>query len=254
MGRTVCHHPFLLFGTGLLLLVLSACGGKPTVRVIDTPETQELPGWQRPYEVDGKRYYPLFDGKGFRERGTASWYGRDFHGLKTSNGEIYDMHGVSAAHKTLPMGSQVVVTHLQTGRQVTVRINDRGPFVGDRIIDLSYGAARKLGVVETGLAEVEIAVVSSPALRSSIASTGTPAAAISYAVQIAAFSVADYAAQLAAQMRARYGQAQVATAVVNGQSVHRVRVGNFTSVESAEHAVAQLRSEGYGGSFIVVFN
>ncbi len=254
MGKGAFFHYGLLLVAGLVLLTLAACGGKPTVRVVDTPQTRELPGWQRPYEVDGVRYYPLLDGQGFRERGTASWYGRDFHGRRTSNGEVYDMYAVSAAHKTLPMGSRVVVTHLHTGRQVTVRINDRGPFVGDRIIDLSYGAARELGMVETGLAEVEIAVVSSPALRSSVSAVGKPSSAVSYAIQIAAFSVADNAARLADQMRSRYGQSQVAAATVDGREVHRVRVGRFTSVESAERAVERLRAEGYGGSFIVAFN
>lgn len=243
--------PFLRVSAGVfvvLLLLLSACGGKPVVRVIDTPETRELPGWQRPYEVDGKRYSPLLDARGFRERGTASWYGRDFHGLKTSNGEIYDMYGISAAHKTLPMGSIVQVTHLQSGGQISVRINDRGPFIGDRIIDLSYGAARQLGMVETGLAEVEIVVVSIPAYAAQRAS-----AISSYSVQIAAFGAAENAARLAEQMRPRFGSAQVATAVVGGQPVHRVRVGNFTSFESAERAVFALIAEGYGGSFIVAF-
>ncbi len=234
----------------VVVLLLSACAGKPVVRVIDTPETRELPGWQRPYEVDGKRHHPLLDTQSFRERGTASWYGRDFHGKKTSNGEIYDMYGVSAAHKTLPIGSTVRVTHLKTGQQVTVRINDRGPFVGDRIIDLSYGAARQLGMVESGLAEVEIVVVGAP----SYAANRPYAAAISsYSVQIAAFSAAENAARLAEQMRFRFGNAQIATAVVEGQPVHRVRVGNFTSIESAERAVDELIAEGYRGSFIVAF-
>lgn len=241
----------LLVGVCLTALVLlPACGG-PTVRVIDTPETRELPGWQRPYEVDGRRFYPQLEARGHRERGIASWYGRDFHGKKTSNGEVYDMYAVSAAHKTLPMGSRVQVTHLKTGKQIIVRINDRGPFIGDRIIDLSYGAAQQLGMVETGLAEVEIVVIDSPAVAAKRFST---AAISSYAVQIAAFSAAENAAQLAAQMRSRFGQALVATAVVGGQSIHRVRVGDFTSFESAERAAYELIAEGYTGSFIVAFN
>ncbi|MFO7578518.1 MAG: septal ring lytic transglycosylase RlpA family protein [Pelovirga sp.] len=236
----------------LALLLLSACA-RPVyqVRVIDTPESRELPGWQKPYEVNGVRFYPLAEYQGFRERGTASWYGRDFHGLKTSNGEIYDMYGVSAAHKTLPMGTTVRVTHLASGRQVTVRINDRGPFVGDRIIDLSYGAARELGIVESGLGEVEIVALSgtyNPVIRTA------GVAIASYAVQIAAFSSADNATDLATAMRSRFGKAQVAIATVNGQSVHRVRVGDFATLEEAEQAVNRFVAEGYANSFVVAFN
>ncbi len=241
----------LLFVCLMMLLFLSACGGtrSPIVRVIDTPETRELPGWKRPYEVDGIRYYPLRDYEGFRERGIASWYGRDFHGLRTSNGEIYDMYSVSAAHKTLPMGTLVQVTRLGTGKQIEVRINDRGPFAPGRIIDLSYAAARQLGIVEAGLADVEIVAIGGtyrPPQRSA-------SAVNSYAVQIASFSLADNARQLADEMRIRFGDAQVATALINNQSVHRVRVGQFTSFEQAEKITSQMIAEGYNGSFIVVF-
>ncbi|HMB16651.1 MAG TPA: septal ring lytic transglycosylase RlpA family protein, partial [Pelovirga sp.] len=187
-----------------LVFLLAACGGRtaPVVRVIDTPEARELPGWQRPYEVDGIRYVPLRDHQGYRERGIASWYGKEFHGLKTSNGEIYDMYGVSAAHKTLPMGTLVKVTHLGTGRQIEIRINDRGPFAPGRIIDLSYGAARQLGTVDAGLAEVEVVAVGGsyvPPLRTLAAVNN------SYAIQVAAFGVADNAHQLADRMRERFG-------------------------------------------------
>lgn len=242
---------FFLLALSLALL-LSACGGRSAavVRVIDTPETRELPGWQRPYEVDGIRYYPLRDHQGYRERGIASWYGRDFHGLKTSNGEVYDMYGISAAHKTLPMGTLVQVTHLGNGKQIQVRINDRGPFAVGRIIDLSYGAARQLGTVDAGLAEVEVVAIGGSYVpqRRSMAAVNN-----SYAIQIAAFSVPDNAHQLANQMRERFGHAQVATAQVNGQAVHRVRVGDFSSMEQAEQMTSQLIAEGYNSSFVVVF-
>ncbi|MFO7812753.1 MAG: septal ring lytic transglycosylase RlpA family protein [Pelovirga sp.] len=235
-----------------LVLQLVACGGRraPVVRVIDTPEARELPGWQRPYEVDGIRYTPLRDHQGYRERGIASWYGKEFHGLKTSNGEIYDMYGISAAHKTLPMGTLVQVTHLGTGKQIEVRINDRGPFAAGRIIDLSYGAARQLGTLEAGLAEVEVVATGGP----HVPPLPTLAAiSNSYAIQVAAFGVADNAHQLASRLRERFGHAQVATALINGQAVYRVRVGDFNTLESAEQLTSQLISEGYSGSFVVVF-
>lgn len=108
------------------------------------------------YEVFGKRYRVMDSSDGYVERGVASWYGREFHGRRTSSGESYDMHALSAAHRTLPLPTYVEVTNLENGRKVVVRINDRGPFHGDRIIDLSYAAAVKLGMAGKGTARVEV--------------------------------------------------------------------------------------------------
>jgi len=110
----------------------------------------------RPYVVFGKTYTPTTNGQSFRQRGVASWYGRKFHGQKTSSGEPYDMYGMTAAHPTLPIPSYVRVTNLANGRTATVRVNDRGPFIAERIIDLSYTAALKLGYVNQGSTQVEI--------------------------------------------------------------------------------------------------
>src|SRR5690606_3230661 len=101
----------------------------------------------RPYVVFGKKYFPVSDEAPFRQQGTASWYGRKFHGQKTANGETYDMYGMTAAHPTLPLPSYARVTHAGTGKSVIVRVNDRGPFHSSRIIDLSYVAAAKLGLI-----------------------------------------------------------------------------------------------------------
>ena len=111
------------------------------------------------YVINGQRYYVLKNNQGYHERGIASWYGRKFHGRRTSNGEIYDMYAISAAHKTLPFGSVVLVRNMNNGRELKVRINDRGPFVRGRIIDLSYGAARKLDMIRDGIVPVRIRVV-----------------------------------------------------------------------------------------------
>jgi rare lipoprotein A len=113
----------------------------------------------RPYVVFGKTYMPMTELAPWRERGMASWYGRKFHGQKTSSGEPYDMYGMTAAHPTLPIPSYARVTNLSNGRTVIVRINDRGPFLRDRVADLSYTAAAKLGYVETGSAQVELELV-----------------------------------------------------------------------------------------------
>ena len=116
------------------------------------------------YDEFGVRYRVLETSKGYAERGIASWYGRDFHGRRTSGGEPYDMYAMTAAHKTLPLPTYAEVTHLDTGNKVVVRINDRGPFVEGRIIDLSYAAALKLGIAGAGIARVEVRALDPPAV------------------------------------------------------------------------------------------
>ncbi|HWQ94561.1 MAG TPA: septal ring lytic transglycosylase RlpA family protein, partial [Gammaproteobacteria bacterium] len=125
------------------------------------------------YEVNGRLYHTLSSSAGYVERGIASWYGTKFHGRRTSSGEPYDLHGVTAAHKTLPLPSYVLVTNLSNGRNLVVRVNDRGPFHEERIIDLSYAAAGKLGVLPTGTALVEVrAIQPGEALPSLVARVG----------------------------------------------------------------------------------
>ncbi|KQQ49915.1 hypothetical protein ASF84_22185 [Pseudomonas sp. Leaf127] len=109
-----------------------------------------------PYTVLGKNYFPMSDGRRYVATGTASWYGTKFHGQNTANGEVYDLYGMSAAHKTLPLPTYVKVTNLDNNRTVVLRVNDRGPFYSDRIIDLSYAAAKKLGYAESGTARVKV--------------------------------------------------------------------------------------------------
>ena len=110
----------------------------------------------RPYNVFGVSYRPLKTSKGYRERGVASWYGKKFHGQRTANGETYDMYAMTAAHKTLPLPSYLRVRNLNNGKSVIVRVNDRGPFRENRIVDLSYAAAARLGIIGTGTGIVEI--------------------------------------------------------------------------------------------------
>jgi rare lipoprotein A len=126
-----------------------------------TPRSEPITnaGNKSPYEVFGKTYWVLPSGNGYKETGTASWYGTKFHGRLTSNGEIYNMYGMTAAHKSLPIPSYARVTNVENGRSVVVRINDRGPFHGARLIDLSYVAAMKLGYADKGTANVLIEVI-----------------------------------------------------------------------------------------------
>ena len=131
-------------------------------RKVPNPEVsfaQINPRYNRPYEVFGVRYVPFKNYVTYHEQGEASWYGRRYHGRKTSSGEVYDMFAMSAAHTILPIPSYARVTRVDDGRSVIVRVNDRGPFLNDRLIDLSYTAARKLGVVETGTALVVVEAI-----------------------------------------------------------------------------------------------
>ncbi|PLX98790.1 MAG: septal ring lytic transglycosylase RlpA family lipoprotein [Desulfuromonas sp.] len=249
----------LIFLLLLLVTLMAGCGGGQPQRngVIETAETQGLPAWQKPYQVDGQRYDPMQDHQGFEQRGIASWYGGKFHGRKTSNGETYDMYGISAAHKTLPLGVYVKVTHLETGRQLVVRINDRGPFVAGRIIDLSYGAAQQLGIVDAGTAPVLLEALG---YRES-----TPQGQVVYrapvnydsgrfAVQIGAFAAKENAYRLADRMRAEHGRAVVIDAEVNGRQMFRVRVGDYSSLDRADQAAAQFAGNGFPGSFVVALD
>ncbi|PWV58383.1 septal ring lytic transglycosylase RlpA family protein [Plasticicumulans acidivorans] len=133
---------------------LAACSSTPELRGEGEPPSRS--GNPESYVVFGKRYYVLGTSAGYRERGIASWYGDAFHGKKTSSGAPFDMHEISAAHKTLPIPAWVKVTNLSNGKTLKIRVNDRGPFVGDRIIDLSYAAAKELGVTGPGTAQVEV--------------------------------------------------------------------------------------------------
>lgn len=130
------------------------------VDVSKIPDAVPMPHYGRvkanPYTVLGKSYYPINDARTYRETGTASWYGTKFHGQPTANGEKYDLYGMSAAHKTLPLPSYVRVTNIDNGKTVVLRVNDRGPFYSDRIIDLSFAAAKKLGFAESGTARVKV--------------------------------------------------------------------------------------------------
>lgn len=130
-----------------LLLLLCACGQKTA------PKGS---GSQKPYTIKGKTYYPLKSAHGFVEEGIASWYGPGFHGKKTASGEIFNQYAMTAAHKTLPLGTRVRVTHLGNGKSVLVRVNDRGPFASDRIIDLSRAAASRLEITGKGTGRVRV--------------------------------------------------------------------------------------------------
>src|SRR5262249_2308650 len=144
---------------GLALLALAGCAGQEAAR---PPVQQAVPGYKvgKPYAIDGVWYYPAVD-YNYGETGIGSWYGPDFHGLATANGETYDMNALTAAHRTLPMPSMVRVTNLENGRQIALRVNDRGPFVNNRIIDVSRRAAQLLRFEQQGTAGVRVEIMES---------------------------------------------------------------------------------------------
>ena len=213
---------------------------------VPRPEPRSAAGNPPFYEVFGQRYFVLESAVGFRERGVASWYGPGFHAERTSNGEPYDMYQMTAAHRTLPLPSYVRVTHLGNGRSVIVRVNDRGPFKDDRVIDLSYTAAAKLGMLESGTALVEVEALTPGAsgAGAAVGAAGTPSATPLY-VQAGAFGVADNAERLAARLRSEGVEPVFVRAdAVSGQPLYRVRVGPIADVTTYDRVVARLRALG----------
>lgn len=234
------------------VLALSACGTKQT-GVARGPDGVRLKGHQKPYVVFGERYVPILNHEGFVQTGIASWYGPDFHGKRTSNGEIYDMHAMTAAHKTLPLGVHVKVRNRENGEEAIVRVNDRGPFVRGRIIDLSYAAAKKLGVVQRGTAPVRIEALGYLVKDDSGRETYSPVDYDrgAYSVQTGSFTVYGNADRQALAMKRQYGFSDIKKAQVNGDTFYRVYAGKYASLKTAEEARERLERDGYPGSFVV---
>lgn len=200
------------------------------------------PKGTKPYTIRGITYYPLASGVGFSEEGIASWYGKDFHGKKTANGEVYDMYGMTAAHKLLPFNTQVRVTNLNNGKSIVVRVNDRGPFVEKRVIDLTHTGASNLGMLGPGTTRVRVESVGAVAGLSEGDMKGT------FYVQVGAFSSQANAKRLSSQIKnsgkgSRYYYADMV-------GFWRVQVGPYSSLQQAENARAGLRST-YPGCFVV---
>jgi rare lipoprotein A len=226
------------------------------------------------YDVFGKRYYVLSSSADYVERGVASWYGPGFHQVKTSSGELYDMYGMSAAHRTLPLPAYVRVTNLQNGRSVVVRVNDRGPFVGNRIIDLSYTAAAKLDMLRDGTAMVEVRSldVGAPPPTTTLTAAAPPVAAPTATAATAAPTLSLIASAEAAPVAAApeapatdtptgVANAAVSTTAVGpgaemptpasaAKPVLFVQAGAFADPANAERLAAKLRGGSYGRIFV----
>ena len=212
------------------------------------------PGQPKPYKVLGKWYQPLPHSDGFRQRGLASWYGRDFHGKKTSNGEIYNMYAMTAAHKTLPLGTYVRVYNLENKRSAVVRINDRGPFVRGRIIDLSYSAAKEVAIVGPGTALVEVVALGNRTPSSGhTVSTYTQGDYYSgnFTFQVGAFLSRENAEKQKRQLARRYKNAHITIYDRGDQIFYRVRVGRFTTLDEAVKHEQILIQDGFTDPILV---
>ena len=257
--------------SGVLLLVLAACSSQPGPRTTTRmPDNDTLPtgtqGVKRkvgnPYKVAGVWYYPKEEPY-YDEVGHASWYGRDFHGKKTANGEIYNMNSLTAAHKTLPMPSYVKVTNLDNNRSIVLRVNDRGPFVAGRLIDVSRRAAQLLGFQKQGVTRVRIQAtdengriarapssgrrVASNQTNTQRAPVNTPQASGSetHFVQIGSFSSQENADIQANQLRKSGHPARVQRQVQGGRIFWRVRIGPYPGRRQAQDRLDRVVADGF---------
>ena len=210
-----------------------------------------------PYQVFGKDYVPIRVGSDYRERGIATWYGRRYHGQKTSSGETYDMYSMTAAHPTLPIPSYARVTNVANGKSVVVRVNDRGPFHSDRMIDLSYVAAYKLGYVQSGSAQVEVESVPADSARVAAAPTPPPerapvqqaaplpvsAEASGVYLQLGAFSVRDNAELFRAKIYKELAWLTDPMQVNAQGGVFRLQLGPYRTPEDARQMAERIRAE-----------
>ncbi|MBC8318146.1 MAG: septal ring lytic transglycosylase RlpA family protein [Desulfobulbaceae bacterium] len=251
----------------IYLILLLGCGKTP---IISTPgkqpvspeiKAQQAPvkihPTQRPYKINGKKYYPIPSAEGFTQTGIASWYGGKFHGRKTSNGETYNMHGTTSAHKTLPMNTHLLVKNLENGKEFVTRINDRGPFVKGRIIDLSLTGARELNIIEKGTARVEIT-----ALGEAVTVTRNNEEseqflphedfqAGDFYVQIGSFTVENNAIRLKDKVSG-WGKTTEITTFDRGDAFfYRVQVKAGNRLEEANRMERVMTESGFPDAFVV---
>lgn len=203
------------------------------------------------YEVFGQRYHVMDSSHGFRDRGVASWYGKKFHGRPTSSGAIYDMHAMTAAHKTLPLPTKVRVRNLKNGRSIVVTVNDRGPFIDNRIIDLSYAAATRLGMIRDGTALVEIEALTDNATtrggQIAVLNTqaqkppATDAGNVSLFLQVGAFGDRTNAVQLLGRLRGSgFENAVIRSDTAKIPPLFRVRLGPIADVAEYDELVEKM--------------
>ena len=230
--------------------------------VIPQPLNRTMAGNRSPYTVLGKSYEVLTTEEGYSERGVASWYGEKFHGHDTSNGEVFDMYQASAAHKSLPIPSFLRVTNLDNNRSIVVRVNDRGPFHGDRVIDLSYAAALKLGYADRGTARVELeSIVVTGASResgvSAASSAGNQTLRVSSSdskyLQVGAFSELHIAQKVSSRVEEMTSLPVFIRTVntSNNRTLHRVRVGPISDPGQIQRVSESVVAANLGSPYTV---
>lgn len=235
----------------------------PDLSGLQEPEPRREPlaryGNRSPYTVLGRSYRVIDDPRGHVERGIASWYGEKFHGRATSSMEPYDMYAFTAAHKTLPLPTYARVSNLENGRSIVLRINDRGPFKDDRILDLSYAAAVRLDVHRRGTARVEVRVLEEGVpLPAGTSVAAAPVAAVASGgsgpavIQVGSFADKDNARALARRLRdAELRDVHLDAARVDGRRVWRVRLGPFRSASVAQTWLQRVLALGHGAARII---
>jgi rare lipoprotein A len=270
------------FSVATMLILISACAQFPTqdhgpatpVDVSQVPNA--VPRYQpkspygnpSSYAVDGQTYHVLSSCEDYHERGIASWYGTKFHGGRTSDGETYDMYAMTAASKVLPLPCYVRVTNLENGKNVIVKVNDRGPFVENRIIDLSYAAASRIGMLGTGTALVDVAAITpgepltvagsggsvpvEPGTHPEAAGTGN-AGKPKIFVQVGAFANYNNAARTLQRLRAAaVSPAFILAEVQNGITFYKVRIGPLPNVERVDALTGRLGAMGFMDAQVVI--
>jgi rare lipoprotein A len=264
----------------VLLPILSACstlpssngfgaGDGPPAAAVDVssvpdavPRIEPRSPYGNPtfYEVGGQRYYVMSSSAGYMERGIASWYGTKFHGRRTSSGELYDMNAMTAAHPTLPIPTYVEVTNLRNGRKVVVKVNDRGPFLRNRIIDLSYVAAVKLGITAEGTGLVEVRAID-PAAAAAKAADKSPVTtdrheASDLYLQVGAFADRDNAERLSQRVTSLSPGAGIQISAGPSDKLHtpiyRVRIGPLPNVQEVDRLTRKLTDMGVVDSHVVI--
>lgn len=272
--RSVKSDRLLGFLASSLLLLLSACGSTPKVDkpapgspayqdLRDGPSSMQISaadvkdavprneplasyGNHSPYEVFGKKYRVLKSSRGYKERGVASWYGTKFHGRRTSSGEPYDMHLATAAHKTLPLPTYAEVTNLDNGKKIIVKINDRGPFKDDRLIDMSYAAAIRLDMTRKGTANVEVRTIDTSKMPKATASElrvpGVTGGEETVFLQMGAFSKENSAEELAGRLE---GVDLKPASIRKADKVYRVWLGPYTTAREVDSVIQRAIELGF---------
>jgi rare lipoprotein A len=219
-----------------------------------TPKIEPINKYtSRPYTVLGRTYTPHAQPTPYQERGVATWYGKRYHGQKTSSGEVYDMYALSAAHTLLPLPSYARVTNVANGKSVVVRVNDRGPFHQDRLIDLSYAAAHRIGIIGQGSAMVEVEAIIPGSGEAPVVASAPPAPAPvavpvsseagGIFVQLGAFSVEENADAFLRKMRMDLGWLAGSMQLYRGDSLYKVQAGPYPNRGEAERAAERIRQE-----------